>query len=217
MNEPARLTAHASARGGAGRAFTLIELLVVLAVIVMLAGLVVPACLNWIGEHRFRESMTSVEAVIESWRANAQRDGAVLIVGARDGAKGLELVASSPPAAEGENGATEPERRVSSWIAQISSVRVGDAPTGTYSEQGDGDGVDTSSTKAEGGEGVLVCLLLPDGSAAGPRVLSVRDAVGRGAVGRIDRWSGEVHWSRIARDAPNGGQAELSREPEVEP
>lgn len=190
-------------RGRAG--FTLVEILIALSIAVALMALVSPAVLRWMGEYRFRETLTQVQGAMSRVRADAQRDGGAVEVVQRRVGNVERLVAR--PFDLGESTTTGMNERAAGGAAgervlfelpsgfafgEVAEMAPDDGTGAMETPAAPADAPGALSVEREGAESVLA-VFLPDGSAArGPASGTLSDRSGRRAEMTVNTWTGAV-------------------------
>lgn len=206
-------------------AFTLLEILIALAIVVALLALVAQPLARRLGDSRFRETLSQIEAAMMLVRADAQRNGSAIEVFARDGRAGFQLLGrevdfgqGAPPEDESSGQGTAHERLVFELPAGfvIGESELSSAPRKAESEGMAPPPVPVDEESGAGGDADpagAVVVFLPDGSAArGTGSGVVTDRAGRRAEMKVNTWTGRVEVVPGA-PAPAGGRGARGRRP----
>lgn len=186
--------------GRARAALTLIEVMVALAVMAALAAVVLPAALSRVREASVAEVGERLGSALVQACVEAQRRGEVLEVVVLPGRGGeVEVLLRR---LEGESDDEQP------WIGDEPLATL---PAGVRVMQGGAEG---AARGAEPGGGVVLGIVLPDGTveAAGAPVV-LEDADRRRHEVRVSRWDAKVTVATLTDpEAGAGGLEELSSE-----
>lgn len=184
------------------RGFSLIEILVAMAIMVMLAGIVLPIGLSRLNANSFSATQRQLASAVSIARADSQRRGVLLHLVAVESMNGVAIWSIERPV---EGDAEAPERR--SFLLELpGGASLADLPREESEEEADADEERAEEPRGDSrqeGEGEAersertICVLMPDGTvvSAEPLVL-----VGRGGErARIDinPWTGGMNFPRL--------------------